>query len=157
MRACATCSCDARVCTAVLRALGVCTVVYVVLGSTRSHREGTTYIRSHLASSSDSPRERTNEDPGAPLLSAVCVSPEMPQNTAKIRSLPQTPPKLARTRSRAMHGDVLVALLETMVLLDEVQIAPDHHSTLHLHGDGPSLEDLSGDAHRPGKGDILST
>ena len=30
MRACAACPCDARVCTAVLRALSVCTVVYAV-------------------------------------------------------------------------------------------------------------------------------
>ena len=31
MRACATCPCDARGCTVVLRALSVCTVVHMVL------------------------------------------------------------------------------------------------------------------------------
>ena len=47
-----------------------------------------------------------------------------------------------------MHGHILVALLETVVLLDEVQvISPDHDCALHLRGDGHSLDDLSADAH----------
>ena len=70
MRACAECAGNARVCTVVLRALGVCAVVHVVSfsargaqarlsplaeagrtphhlpqGSTRSHHEETTYTR----------------------------------------------------------------------------------------------------------------
>ena len=104
VRACATCPCDARGCTVVLRALSVCTVVHMVLfrawgrGASESLGRGqqdaappTLRVdplpprRNHIhqyttsLSSTDLPGGRPAEDPGAPLLSAVCVSPSPQQ------------------------------------------------------------------------------
>ena len=98
------CLCHACVCTVVLRALSECTVVHVVPFSrvglarvgvprqrpaksrTPTLRVDTSpprgdHIHQHTTclSSTDLPGGRATEDPGAPLLSAVCVSPSSQQ------------------------------------------------------------------------------
>ena len=100
MRACALSASNARVCTVVLRAVSVCAVVHVVpfprVGKiarlspsaedgrcrtptlrvdTLPPRIDHTHPHSTYLSSTDLPRGRSTEDPGAPLLCAVCVSP----------------------------------------------------------------------------------
>lgn len=56
----------------------------------------------------------------------------------------------------AVGVDVLVALLETAVLPDVVEVVPaDDDGALHLGGDDESLEDLSTDGNVSGEGALL--
>ena len=56
----------------------------------------------------------------------------------------------------AVHGNVLVTLLETTVLGDVVQVIPsDDNRSLHFGGNDESLEDASADGHISGKGALL--
>merc|ERR1719240_1260588 len=58
---------------------------------------------------------------------------------------------------RAVHGDVVVALLEPLVLLDEVQVVPAHDDgALHLaRGDAHALEDAAADVDLAREGALL--
>merc|ERR1719240_2114092 len=58
---------------------------------------------------------------------------------------------------RAMHGHVVVALLEPLVLLDEVQVVPAHdNGALHLPGgDAHALEDAAADVDLAREGALL--
>merc|ERR1719299_170454 len=58
---------------------------------------------------------------------------------------------------RAMHGHVVVALLETLVLLDEVQVVPaNDDGARHLAGgDAHALEDAAADVDPAREGALL--
>lgn len=57
----------------------------------------------------------------------------------------------------AVHGNVCVALLESLELLDEVEVSPaDHNGTRHLVlGEAHALQDTSADAHVSGERALL--
>lgn len=55
-----------------------------------------------------------------------------------------------------MHGDVLVALLESVVLLDVMQVVPpDDSGPVHLQLDDDSGEDSATDRHFSGEGALF--
>ena len=131
MRACATCPCDARVCTAVQRTLSVCVLwcmqtLFSRVGLrrvTESFGRGrqkcrtptlrvdtfpprSDHVNQHTTCLSFhrlSEGRRPAEDPGAPPLSAVCVSPSSQQppgsGAAKTGKTPRLP-----TRLRKLHA-----------------------------------------------------
>jgi len=61
-----------------------------------------------------------------------------------------------RESGRAVHRNVLVAFLETTVLLDVVKVIPsDNDSSLHLCGDDKSLQDATTDGNIAGEGALF--
>lgn len=55
-----------------------------------------------------------------------------------------------------MHGNILVALLEPVVLLDVMQVVPpDDDSPVHLHLGDDTRKDTTTDRHLAGEGTLL--
>ena len=63
---------------------------------------------------------------------------------------------LDRESGRTVDRNVLVAFLETTVLLDVVEVVPsDNHRSLHLCGDDKSLQDAATDGNIARKGALF--
>ena len=122
----------------VQRALGVCAVVHEVTHSLFFAREELARLRPSAHGASCSKKKKTCRK--TLHLAGSPSTRKMPQNRQKYhnglrvhRKFYHSPEDHELEGRRGMKGHVLVAVLEMVVLHDEVQIAsPDHNGTLHL-------------------------